>query len=269
VNNLLEVAPTLAQAASARSDAEVKAGIEKQLNYQHGLATGHVGVKSVDKGVVLLTGKTDTYDEYLRVLTATYRVAGVKSIVSQVKTPGDFSQDEQASAMTDTQTKVDSTAAQVKSVTSDLRISTEVKMRLLISPQVPAIDISVDTDDGIVTLFGKVPAAEVKDAISAEAAKVAGVREVDNQLEVAPGSLKPVAEVDDAEIARAIALAFKAHPELVRVTPSVNGGAIRLTGSVPTQWDELNALRIARRAAGARSVEHQLVLRDSASQRVY
>jgi osmotically-inducible protein OsmY len=42
---------------------------------------------------------------------------------------------------------------------SDLWITSATKMRLLADSQTPALDINVDTWDGVVTLFGKVKKA--------------------------------------------------------------------------------------------------------------
>src|SRR5204862_430529 len=71
----------------------------------------------------------------------------------------------------------------VRTSAGDMRITTAVKLRLLTTAQIPSTEISVDTDDGLVTLFGEVPTMAVKKAAQLEAAKVSGVDRVENNIE--------------------------------------------------------------------------------------
>ena len=47
-----------------------------------------------------------------------------------------------------------------------------------------ALEIAVDTNDGIVTLFGTVPSKHAKQAASEEVGKIGGVRSAKNDLQV-------------------------------------------------------------------------------------
>jgi osmotically-inducible protein OsmY len=80
------------------------------------------------------------------------------------KTAGDQSENEQDRQIT---------AEVRKAVTSDDSLSTEAK------------NVKIITNDGTVTLRGPVKSAKEKSDIEAKAKQVAGVKNVDNQLEVA------------------------------------------------------------------------------------
>lgn len=141
---------------------------------------------------------------------------------------------------------------------NDARISTAVKMRLFTAADVPSTEINVDTESSVVTLFGIVPTAAIRTAAGNEAARVTGVKRVDNQLEVVAPANKKVVDAKDDDITRDLGLVFKDRPEQKKVTTAVKNGTVRLTGTVPSGWAELNTLRLARGVNGVRGVENQL-----------
>ncbi|MDP3231132.1 MAG: BON domain-containing protein [Myxococcales bacterium] len=208
-------------------------------------------VKSVDQGVVLLGGTAHTLSDHLRAIMLADRVSGVKRVASEVEGPEGFSPVELAAVP-------NRGGRDMRSSAQDLSTSTSVKLRLLTAAQVPASDINVDTNDGIVTLFGIVPTAAVRLSAGHEATKATGVVRVDNLLEVVPSNQKGAVEAKDADIARALTLATKDKAEFKRVTTSVKNGVVQLTGWVGSGWDEVSMARLARRTAGVRSVEDQL-----------
>jgi hyperosmotically inducible periplasmic protein len=67
---------------------------------------------------------------------------------------------------------------------SDSSISTAVRSRLSANSTLKALNIGVDTHDGIVTLTGQVNTLAAKSAAQAEARAVGGVKGVNNQLAV-------------------------------------------------------------------------------------
>jgi osmotically-inducible protein OsmY len=186
------------------------------------------------------------------------RIPGVRRVASEIKSPDAFGNDERLSF------GAPSPKEPKHSNASDMRMTAAVKLRLWTAAQVPSTEISVDTEDGIVMLFGIVPTVAVKAAAGAEARKVSGVIRVDDQLEVVASSQKKMVEAKDADITRDLSLALKARPELSTVTTMVKNGIVRLEGTVGTGWDEVNAVRIVRMVAGVRGVEDQLKLEDGA-----
>jgi hyperosmotically inducible periplasmic protein len=267
VRNLLQVVPLAEERATAHADAEIKTATEGQLKSDPWLQGTKIVVKSVDKGVVVLSGDARSYTEQLRAIVRVDRVPGVMRIVSEVKTPNDFQEDERITFVRPVApaTTARPSTEPPKHTSSDSRITVEVKMRLLTAAQVPSNEISVDTTDGQVTLFGIVPTAEVKAAAGVEAAAVTGVLQVENELQVVATAAKKAVEARDSDITRDLALVFKGHDEFSGVTSTVKNGTVRLTGRVATGWDQLAALRNARRVAGVRTVENDLTLTDSGS----
>ena len=266
VNNLLQVVPTQDAKAVARSDQELKAAAEKALRADPQLVDSSLWVKSVDNGVVLLVGEAHTYADQLRAIADVDQVPGVQRIASEVKSPRDFREDERITfvspraALRDGKANLEGRAAAAQRGASDTRISAEVKLRLLTAPLIPSSEISVDTDLGVVTLFGLVPTAEVKKAAGAEAAKVEGLRRVDNQLEVVSSAAKQAVDARDGDITRDLALTFQDRFEQRHVTVQVKNGTVRLTGTVRSGFDQLLAVRLARAVPGVHGVENQLTL---------
>jgi osmotically-inducible protein OsmY len=254
VKSLMQVVAVREEKATALADSDVKIAVEKQLK-NPSLAASWVTVKSVDKGVVLLSGQAHSYGDYLRAIWLTDTVPGVKRVASEVTTPGDFREDERAI--------FEAKVAEAKTNASDLRITTDVKMRLWAASQVPSIDIYVDTDDGVVTLFGAVPTAAVKSAAGGETLKVSGVHKLNNDLEVVAPINKAAVEAKDADITRAIAIAFKERSALVGITAVVTNGTVRLTGNVASGWDTLDAMRIARLTPGVHGLVVELKVDDT------
>jgi len=81
---------------------------------------------------------------------------------------------------------------------TDSSITSWVNEALRHDPLVPASEISVSTKEGIVTLSGRVDNLAAKNRVDRQASKIRGVREVLNELTVAPSSLS------DADIVYAI-----------------------------------------------------------------
>jgi hyperosmotically inducible protein len=136
------------------------------------------------------------------------------------------------------------------------------KMRLLADGRTPALDINVDTRDGVVTLFGIVPGKEAKRAAEADARKVSGVRQVRNELEVVPSAKQPAVKAQDDEIEREVKKALQNHEDLKGVTVAVKNCVARLTGTVPTGMLRLEAAVVARSTAGVCSVQDDLRVAD-------
>ncbi len=258
VKNLLQVVPKSLEQSTSRSDQELKLLVETELLGDAEIHGSQISVKSVDKGLVLLAGEARSYSEHLRACACVDHVAGVVRTASEVSTPNDFFEDERLTFQPAKPVPAGSGAAKGWGLASDTRISIEVKVRLLTAPWVPSREISVDTEEGVVTLFGIVPTDDVKTAVSIEAGKVAGVRQVNNQLEVVPTAAKLFVDANDADVMTDLGLAFRDLPELGSVTTTVKNGAVLLTGTVARQWDQLHALRVVWSARGVRAVESQL-----------
>jgi osmotically-inducible protein OsmY len=260
VTSLLQVVPEAVEKRVERSDKETMAQAEKLLKADPSLKDSKITVKSVDKGMVLLTGDAKTFSDHVRAVVVVDRIAGVRGVASEVKGPDAFGNDERITFVAAPKTKP---AVETHSSANDMRITMAVKMRMWTAAQIPSTEISVDTEDNVVTLFGIVPTADIKRSAATEAGKVSGVLKVENQLEVVATSQKKAVDAKDADITRDLALAFKDRADLKGVMTSVKNGTVQLTGTVATGWDEVNAVRVARQVAGVRAVDDQLKVPDA------
>jgi osmotically-inducible protein OsmY len=150
-------------------------------------------------------------------------------------------------------------ARSVGATARDLWITSAVKMRLLADGRTPGLDVDVDTLGGRVTLFGLVPSAEARTAAVEDARKVAGVRAVDDALQVVPAARRPVVEATDDDVERRVKDALARHAGIDRgVGVAVENGVVRLTGTVPSNDQRLRAAVAARTAPGVRAVRDDL-----------
>ena len=162
VRNLLQVvAPQHASAVQVADDA-LKARIEKALQADPALQDSRISVKSVNKGVVLLTGTAKALSAHLRAVEVAAGIPSVQRVASEVQSPDTLADAE--IWRTSTPQPPTGKGYGVGEAASDMWITSATKMRLLADPRTPALDINVDTRAGIVTLFGIVPTQDAKAA---------------------------------------------------------------------------------------------------------
>ena len=102
---------------------------------------------------------------------------------------------------------------------------------MLADSQTPALDINVDTQAGVVTLFGIVPSQKAKAAVKAR----------------------------DEELERAVKQTFETAA-FKDISVEVKNGVVRLTGTVANGARRLEAAVLARSIQGVRAVKDDLRL---------
>jgi hyperosmotically inducible periplasmic protein len=120
--------------------------------------------------------------------------------------------------------------------------------------------LNVQVKDGVVTLTGKVRNAYLFDVAEENAMEVAGVRKVDNRIEILPPSQS------DDRLRLAIYRRLRNDDRLfyyfLGARPSINiivdRGRVTLTGFVDTEGDRILAGSLIRQMTGVLSVENQL-----------
>lgn len=262
VQNLIQVVPKAEEVATTTSDADLRKAADQRFSKSPEFKDSAIKVKSVDKGVVMLTGEARTYAEHLRAISLIDRLPGVKRIVSDVKTPKDFKEDERVIFLSEGKPMGLDKPVDGSSGNWDGRIAMAVKLRLLTAADVPSNEISVDVEDGVVTLFGLVPTAAVKGEVGSQVSRVSGVVRVDNDLEVVSSSARMSVDAKDEDITKDLAIALKPYDELKSVTTSVKNGVVQLSGKVPNGWERLHVLRVARGVTGVRTVEDLLSVNE-------
>lgn len=74
----------------------------------------------------------------------------------------------------------------VGQITRDATITTELNAKLVQDPDIRALQIDVDTRNGVVRMTGRVPSAAARDRAIGYAQAITGVREVIAELRIAP-----------------------------------------------------------------------------------
>jgi len=150
--------------------------------------------------------------------------------------------------------------SRVVGATRDAWITAATKAALLAHPDVPALDVDVDAADGIVTLFGIVPSRSAKDAAAESASAIAGVRAVDNALEVVPPATRERVAAQDEEVRTHLSrvLAASGLLEHEDISVDVKNGVARLTGEVSDDLERAVASSMVRATPGVRAVNNDL-----------
>lgn len=300
VRNLLVVVAPAAQDAAAVADDKIETSVEAALERDPTLDNSDIAVASVNGGVVVLSGEADTLSDHLRAIEVARAVPGVRRVASQVQGPDALTDAEiwrdtkdtaksTGSAIGDAARKtgdavagagkqaadgvsgagkqvadsVTTGSAAAAGTMTDAWITSAAKVRLIANTTTPGFDINVDTSDGVVTLFGTVPSADARRAAESEVKAVSGVTRVDNQLTVvAPANQERVA-AKDADIKDRVVDRLEADENVGDdVAVEVSNGTVRLTGTVDSQGERLQALTIARSTTGVRSVVDGLTVED-------
>jgi osmotically-inducible protein OsmY len=87
VKNLIQVVPKGEVKQVAKADADIRDRAKAALRDDEPLKD--VAVASVNKGVVLLSGRTKTLDEKLQAVEKVYAVEGVERVATEIEVVGD------------------------------------------------------------------------------------------------------------------------------------------------------------------------------------
>jgi hyperosmotically inducible protein len=154
--------------------------------------------------------------------------------------------------------KTKSAAQDAKTGVSDSWLTAKTKVALYADERVKGGQISVETVHGTVTLRGKVDSDEAKAAAVSVARGVDGVTSVRNDLQVVlPGDRKAV-ETSDKDITRQVEGRVSKDAQLKKIDVRTDGGAVILTGAVPSIGASARASELARGVPGVRLVKNEL-----------
>lgn len=144
---------------------------------------------------------------------------------------------------------------------SDAWVSTKVKMLLINSPRVGGWPIDVDTDEGRITLHGKVSSTAEKVEAERIARAGTGVVSVRNLLQVVSGSRRKSVEVADDRIKDAVNAEIESEKALANSSiqvKSVNQGVVLLEGKAASLSDHLLAMETSAYVPGVRRVASEV-----------
>jgi osmotically-inducible protein OsmY len=125
--------------------------------------------------------------------------------------------------------------------------------------RVRTTEVDIPVDDGKVTLRGTVPSYRAKMAAAEDAWTVAGVKAVDNQLQV---QYPPTSVPTDSEIASNIktVLNWDADIDGSKIDVSVTEGIVTLRGTVDAYWKKFQAQEDAYWMNGTIEVVNELAV---------
>lgn len=250
VRNFIQVVGEQDKKIVERADQAIERSVTSALKDEWTLAASSIKVRSVTNGVVLLRGTANTLSAHVRALEVASRVDGVRQVASEIESPN---------ALGDAEIWREGAwdpGVASKSPASDMWTTSAVKLRLLANTETPGFDINVDTEGGVVTLFGTVDSQQAKIDAEDEARKVDGVREVKNQLQVVPAAAPSAVAGKDSDVMDAVRRRLGQSTMLsdAKLGVEVKNGVVRISGTVTSQVDRLTALTVARMTKGARRV---------------
>jgi hyperosmotically inducible protein len=262
VRDLLVVVPEMREKMTRRSDRVIRQNVRSALQADPLLADDVLTVKSVNAGSVLLAGRVDSLTEHERAIRVAYSVDGVRRVGSEISSTNDAG--DEVLWVQPPPPKVDEGRRSGTGVMrSDPVLTTRVKLRLLASSSVPGLDVNVDTNDGVVTLFGVVPTDDARNVAAAEARNVDGVVRVENEIQVVAAEREEAVEAtDEAAQDRLESRIGAAGLDDAKVDVEVKDGVARLTGTVRDEDQRLSALIAARGTPGVKRVIDDLTYGD-------
>jgi hyperosmotically inducible periplasmic protein len=144
----------------------------------------------------------------------------------------------------------------------DATITADVKAALTQDPETRASNISVNTIRGTVELIGFVNSREEGDEAAHDARGVAGVRSVDNKLQINGGGPVLGRATDDRTISEEVRSALASNPETQssRIQVTTSDGVVQLAGFVDTDEQRAVAGSVASSVQGVRHVDNDLRL---------
>jgi len=234
---------TLALASAlpaAVPDGQIEASFMNTYNFKHFLKDDNIRVNS-SNGAVTLTGTVS--EEYHKFLTqeTVAGLPGVKSVANQL-----------------------SVTAVPLSTHSDILITMKVKTALLFHKFVNASATEVHTQDGVVILSGNADSETKKRLTGEYAMDVDGVREVHNNMVVAPGYKTLGEMVDDASISAQIktTLLFRKSTHALATQVETSDGVVTLHGEAANAAEKNLVSAIALDTEGVIQVNNKMTLRQ-------
>jgi osmotically-inducible protein OsmY len=212
-----------------KTNSELLADVQEELEWERELDASHVAVTAVD-GAVTLSGHVRSYYEKTRAVSVTERVSGVRAVADELE---------------------------VRLAEEDVRDDTDLAESIahLLSwhASLASEQLQARVEDGVVTLTGSVDWDVQSQEAERLVKRLVGVRSVENLI-----SLRHRAGETEVEKAIGDALTRRAALDARRINVSVEGSVATLTGRVRSLEEERLARRAAMSAPGITDVEDRL-----------
>jgi hyperosmotically inducible periplasmic protein len=154
---------------------------------------------------------------------------------------------------------------------TDVGITTKVRAKMSVDDTVRASRIEVTTENGVVTLTGNIDNAEAKERALSIARQTKGVVEVRDMIEVRrpsgggeapePGRTIGVT-IDDADTTARVKFRLLDDPLVkgLKIDVDTRDGVVFLTGTVGSENEKEQAIKLARETKGVRDVQANLTI---------
>lgn len=224
--------------ASSVNDTATAGFVEDALQHDPRI-TGDVEV-SVEAGIVRLVGPTHTLAAKEYAEAQARKVRGMRGVINEIV--------------------VD------PRLLSDRDVAAIVRRRLASSATLSGQNVTVASDEGVVTLGGWVSSSSEADESNLLARETHGVQAVRNEIEVRRRS-----ERTDREVRNDVLETFKRDVYLsgLPIRVSVEHDAVTLTGTVANAYEKARAEQRARVVANVERVDDQLAVDSSQDRGVY
>jgi osmotically-inducible protein OsmY len=145
-------------------------------------------------------------------------------------------------------------------VQTDEKIKSDIVDQIYGDHRVDAAEVQVEVYGGHVTLTGTVPSLTARNAATADAWEIAGVKRVTNLLTVRFPPTFTVPLDREIEDSARVTLSWNpaVHGEAIDV--SVTGGVVTLEGTVDAYWKRWKAETLVSDLSGVRDVENRLTV---------
>jgi len=159
-------------------------------------------------------------------------------------------------------------SASVGAAMSDTAITGQVKTRFATDHRLKGSDVSVTTNNGVVTLTGSAPNSTAKDAAESLASNVSGVRSVNNQID-APSTTSELGSkanhathetataVEDTAVTADLKTKFAADGRTKGsdISVTTSNGIVALSGTVVSEAQKTHVIYVARHTKGVQQVD--------------
>ena len=154
---------------------------------------------------------------------------------------------------------------------TDVGITTKVRAKMAVDDTVRGSKIEVTTDNGVVTLTGNIDSAEAKKHALSIAKQTKGVVEVRDMIEVRrasgggeapePGRTIGVT-IDDADTTARVKVRLLDDPLVkgLEIDVDTRDGVVFLTGTVGSEKEKEQAIKLARETKGVKAVQPNLTI---------
>jgi hyperosmotically inducible periplasmic protein len=142
----------------------------------------------------------------------------------------------------------------------DSALTTKVMAALAGDPAAEARDISVKTYRGVVQLSGWVASDEERHQAVQDARSVAGVRDVEDAMQIGSHSSTVSAAVSDSELTLRVKSALIGNPDTqsTQIDVTTENGVVLLSGFVDSNEVRAQAANVAKTVQGVKAVDNGL-----------